>query len=664
MGNCLTLPKLRKALATLPRNLNDTYDRILCNINEEYQQYALHLLQWLAFSVRPLRLKEISEVVAIDFNDVPQFDPQRRLPDPGDVMDICSSLITVMKKTSKFADPDDLYNPDSRVVLAHFSVKEYLTSDIIQQGQVARYSLENIDCNISLTKDCLAYLLHLDGVESLTPDVLTQYPLARYVVKHWIKHARVAEKRDTTVCQDLFLRKGKAFDNWIRLRYSRLPSNLDMAKDSREMTSPLYFASATGLIESVRMILDKGNDINVGGAEYKDALTAASSRGNVEVVQLLLKTGAHLDSTGSSYGPALEEASSRGHVEIVRLLLEKGTNPDTIGASYGPALQEASSRGYLETVQLLLEKCAHLETTDLSYVTALRKASFRGHVGIVQFLLEKGVDVNARGDSRSTSALLEAIKGHNEDVAQLLIENGAVISKRNYAEDDPLESASYRGLQKIVELILDKEVDIEARGERYSGALAKASRAGERKAVQTLLDNGAVINAQVMLDALDGQSMEIMRMLLEYGGSLNGPDSQGRALCHYASARNNVTKLEMLVKLGSDLKVTDRQGLTCLHYAAKKEVRKRSQNHAPENHYHPSSTVVWLLRQGFEPNVQDHDGWTPLHWAAKSGNAETISILEDAGADSKIENNMGWTPGDVGLFHHHKISWKSKTVEA
>ena len=105
MENCLTLPKLRKTLATLPKTLDDTYTRILCSIDEEYQQYALHILQWLAFSMRPLHLKEIAEVVAIDINDHPKFDPQRRLLDPEDVVEICSSLITV---TYKVLDDNEL----------------------------------------------------------------------------------------------------------------------------------------------------------------------------------------------------------------------------------------------------------------------------------------------------------------------------------------------------------------------------------------------------------------------------------------------------------------------------------------------------------------------------------------------------------------------------
>ena len=52
---------LRKSLATLPRTLDQTYDRILIAIGEEYSEYAMRILQWLTFSARPLSVEEVAE---------------------------------------------------------------------------------------------------------------------------------------------------------------------------------------------------------------------------------------------------------------------------------------------------------------------------------------------------------------------------------------------------------------------------------------------------------------------------------------------------------------------------------------------------------------------------------------------------------------------------
>jgi hypothetical protein len=86
---------LRSSLATLPRTLDQTYDRILCAIDEEYSEYAMRILQWLTFSARPLSVEEIAEVVAIDVARDPAFDRDEILEDPLDTLYIYSSLVTI-----------------------------------------------------------------------------------------------------------------------------------------------------------------------------------------------------------------------------------------------------------------------------------------------------------------------------------------------------------------------------------------------------------------------------------------------------------------------------------------------------------------------------------------------------------------------------------------
>src|SRR5271154_1035623 len=94
--NCLTRSQLRKSLAALPATLDETYDRILLAIDNDHSEYALRILQWLAFSARPLRVDEIAEVVAIDVSGNRSFDPDQILEDPLDVLKICSSLVEAL----------------------------------------------------------------------------------------------------------------------------------------------------------------------------------------------------------------------------------------------------------------------------------------------------------------------------------------------------------------------------------------------------------------------------------------------------------------------------------------------------------------------------------------------------------------------------------------
>src|SRR6267154_5078095 len=64
---CL-VPSVRRVLAQLPETLDETYDRILQEIPKANQEHAHRLLQCLTVAIRPLRVQELAEVLAIDLN--------------------------------------------------------------------------------------------------------------------------------------------------------------------------------------------------------------------------------------------------------------------------------------------------------------------------------------------------------------------------------------------------------------------------------------------------------------------------------------------------------------------------------------------------------------------------------------------------------------------
>jgi hypothetical protein len=55
----------------------------------------MRILQWLTFSARPLSVKEVAEVVAIDVARDLAFDRDKVLEDLLEVLDICLSLVTI-----------------------------------------------------------------------------------------------------------------------------------------------------------------------------------------------------------------------------------------------------------------------------------------------------------------------------------------------------------------------------------------------------------------------------------------------------------------------------------------------------------------------------------------------------------------------------------------
>ena len=119
---CHTFPaSIRSVLKDLPKTLDETYGHTLRGIDEEKREYAQRLFRCLVVSIRPLRVEELAEILAVRFDkaELPTFNAGWR---PGNaeeaVISACSSLIAIVDRAG------------SQVVqFSHFSVKEFLTSE-------------------------------------------------------------------------------------------------------------------------------------------------------------------------------------------------------------------------------------------------------------------------------------------------------------------------------------------------------------------------------------------------------------------------------------------------------------------------------------------------------------------------------------------------------
>ncbi|OCK76482.1 ankyrin, partial [Lepidopterella palustris CBS 459.81] len=330
LGKCRSRLTLRKSLATLPPTLNETYDRILSAIDKEDSEYAVRILRWLTFSSRPLLLEEISEIVAIDVKHDPVFNSEGVLEDPLEALDICSSLVTIATIEESGRRGRNYGSQSTRqvIVLAHYSVKEYLISERSRQGRAARYSMQEAICNEFIAKSCLGYLLQILQSESLSAKSIEEFKLAQYSAEFWMSHAQAAMEQTETLSRlamKLFSTRNNAYINWIRIHDPEEPwKGPNFRKVPERVPAPLYYASRAGLIKVVSLLLENEIDVNAQGGEYGNALQVASYGGHEQVVKLLLDKSADVNAQGGEYGNALQVASYGGHEQIVKLLLDKG----------------------------------------------------------------------------------------------------------------------------------------------------------------------------------------------------------------------------------------------------------------------------------------------------------------------------------------------------
>ncbi|KAI4715620.1 purine and uridine phosphorylase [Aureobasidium sp. EXF-10727] len=419
---------------------------------------ATTILRLLAWSERPLRLDEIVDAIAVQPHARPSFDPENRMPDPRDILKICSGLVVAVCRPYKreihraftptgsiFRFPDEPDNDREKTVtelrLAHFSVKEYLTSNRVTSSFAGCFSQKT--AKASIAKICLAYLSDLDhGLPSRK--IRAQFAFSQYCARYWPHHARAANGKDDELQHQMMRffndRKG-AYLTCYGLEVKDDYWSEDHARTSNESPEPLIFASLYGLMKTVEMLLDKGANVNAKDAHYGSPLMAASVGGRSQTARLLLRRGADINASGGNFDTALQAAALRGNIKTARLLLENGADVNTHGGVHCFALRASSAENFPNTTKLLLDHGADVNAQDPVYGNALLAAARRGHNKIAKLLLDNGTHVDARTGRNHINALQAAAAGGHTKTAKLLLDYGADVNAQGGKPDNAYQLA-------------------------------------------------------------------------------------------------------------------------------------------------------------------------------------------------------------------------------
>jgi ankyrin repeat protein len=390
LGYCLDYRRLRAVLEGLPEGLDETYAQILGSISEDHRQIANTILGLLIWSLRPLRLKEMVDAIAVDLEASPTFDPRNRMSDPRDVLRSCQGLVILSPDVETTVG--EAQEQDQQFELAHFSVRDYLLSGRVHAS--IGHCMNRPFANAQIAKICLAYLSSI-AHSSSSEDMRLQYPFVRYSASYWADHVRLAEDTDHVLS---------------------------------DIVVALQAACSKGPDGVVKILLDGGADVNAQGGEYGNALQAASANGHVNILKILLGKGADINARSGRHGTALHAALLSGSYEMVQTLLGMGADVNAQDEDSRTVLHQASQKGLDQIVQILLEYGAEIDVRGgCEYDTALQLAALEGHREIVQILVNHGADINAQSNTHGT-ALQIASEGGHESIVRILLDSGAHVT--------------------------------------------------------------------------------------------------------------------------------------------------------------------------------------------------------------------------------------------
>lgn len=221
--------------------------------------------------------------------------------------------------------------------------------------------------------------------------------------------------------------------------------------------TPLMAAVSSGRLWLVRLLLERGADLNYASRGGNTPLAKAVIYRRKDILRLLLGGGATPGRAGRSGDSPLLLATIYGDVEVAGLLLDHGADPNERWGGGSYAIHSAACPGLrdLDMIRLLVRRGARLDVGDLDGITPLHSASvpsIPSCLPVLRLLIEEGAPVGARDKMGRTPLMFAAMWGHVAG-AEALLAAGACKEDRDKLGNTALDHARRHDAAKVYDLL-------------------------------------------------------------------------------------------------------------------------------------------------------------------------------------------------------------------
>ena len=236
----------------------------------------------------------------------------------------------------------------------------------------------------------------------------------------------------------------------------------------------LMFAAREGDLESARIMIDAGVDINHGDVDNVTPLVAAIMNKRYTLAKFLIDRGADVNVVDAGGRTALyatidirnEDWTAMPNrpledplpsLDVVKALVDRGAKLDV------PLTRPLTVRSGMDFG----------DTTLGAGATPLMRAARAGDHAVIRLLLEKGVNATATTKQGNTALMFAAGIGYRDkntrgsesdalESVKVLMAAGLDIKQTNVTGENALHGAALRGADTIVQFLVDQGMDVNA----------------------------------------------------------------------------------------------------------------------------------------------------------------------------------------------------------
>ncbi|KAI0199405.1 hypothetical protein F4808DRAFT_216865 [Astrocystis sublimbata] len=499
------------AVATLPKNMEDTVRRVLHRISSrEDSDLALNALAWVASVVRPLSIDELQEAMVIEIGQ--QYtNPERLCRDAKDIIASCQGLLCIDEE-------------DGSVTFTHQSIRQFLVEHRFPSGDQGLPSYDSTAFHIDIEgadhfvgEICVTYLHFSDFQSALDqlPEPMDldnphdmalvgptlrevckdTHPFLKYASTYWIHHTKnFRPKRSQTWDlweqmivggQPLAKTPWQAGDHVAMCQWAmneRCEALLDLIDSFDESRRPVGWDIICDAIKCNHPAILGVSLRSLPNGTFNYVFTTSAFKTSTSaclyIADRLLAAGADVDSTNWDM-VMLQEAAREGYLEVINTILAT-EKPALDPRRLGLALYEASRKGRLNAVEMLLQAAGNephmLRDMQTQLQAAFFNAARNGYVEIVEALIRSGANVDTIFNDYSQTALQKAARNGRRGIVEALLKQRAGVNFSDRRGNTALMMAAKRGFTDIVQWLLDAGASVNPKNKKGDTAIMKAER--------------------------------------------------------------------------------------------------------------------------------------------------------------------------------------------